>query len=146
MRYVGQGYELEVALPQDVHPGQLTELFARQYAAIFGKSFPDQPAEITHWKLTLSVAHADTEPRPLVPKSATGQALKGSRAAWDPVKQAMMPTPVYDRSWLAPGEPIQGPALIEDDASTCVMGPGDHARIDAYGNLVITVRPFGAPQ
>ena len=31
---------------------------------------------------------------------------------------------------------IEGPAVIEERESTCVLGPGDRATVDAHLNLV----------
>ena len=45
-------------------------------------------------------------------------------------------TPVYDRYQLAANTVISGPALIEERESTVVIGPGDRAQVDRYGNLV----------
>jgi N-methylhydantoinase A/oxoprolinase/acetone carboxylase beta subunit len=35
-----------------------------------------------------------------------------------------------------PGVTIEGPALIEEQESTCVIGIGDKLRVDAQGNLI----------
>ena len=40
---------------------------------------------------------------------------------------------------LLAGNRIDGPALIEEHASTTVLLPGDKLEVDAYGNLVIAV-------
>jgi N-methylhydantoinase A len=48
-------------------------------------------------------------------------------------------TPTYDRAQLAANNRIDGPALIEEYASTTVVLPGDALTVDAYGNLIITV-------
>jgi N-methylhydantoinase A len=37
------------------------------------------------------------------------------------------------------GNRIEGPALIEEHASTTVVLPGAVAEVDAFGNLVIAV-------
>jgi N-methylhydantoinase A len=37
------------------------------------------------------------------------------------------------------GNRINGPALIEEHASTTVLMPGDACEVDAYGNLAIAV-------
>ena len=46
--------------------------------------------------------------------------------------------PSAARALLA-GNQINGPALIEEHASTTVLMPGDTCEVDAYGNLVIAV-------
>jgi N-methylhydantoinase A len=40
---------------------------------------------------------------------------------------------------LLAGNRIQGPALIEEHASTTVVLPGDRLDVDAIGNLVISI-------
>jgi N-methylhydantoinase A len=53
MRYLGQGYELEVSLPNEVDTKallkRLPELFAESYARVFSISFIEQPLEIVNW-------------------------------------------------------------------------------------------------
>jgi N-methylhydantoinase A/oxoprolinase/acetone carboxylase beta subunit len=34
---------------------------------------------------------------------------------------------------------VEGPALIEEPESTCVLAPGDRARVDSRYNLVIDI-------
>jgi N-methylhydantoinase A len=47
--------------------------------------------------------------------------------------------PIYRRSALAPGQDIAGPAIIEQMDSTTPLHPGTHCRVDALGNLLITL-------
>jgi N-methylhydantoinase A len=48
-------------------------------------------------------------------------------------------TPVYKRDFLKNGNVIEGPALIEEHASTTVVQPGDTVQVDLYGNLQISI-------
>ena len=48
-------------------------------------------------------------------------------------------TPIFDRSALPAGPVVQGPAIIEEMSSTTVIRPGDRARVDDIGNIVIEV-------
>jgi N-methylhydantoinase A/oxoprolinase/acetone carboxylase beta subunit len=43
------------------------------------------------------------------------------------------------RPALGAGMEIKGPAVIEEPNSTTFVPPGDHAVIDPWGNIVITV-------
>ena len=47
-------------------------------------------------------------------------------------------TPIYDRSRLAPGNVIEGPAIVVDDDSTVTIQPDHTARIDRYDCIEIT--------
>ena len=60
MRYQGQGYEIEVTLPDGgIGAGtgyaevfaRLDELFRARYAEIFAETFLDEPLEIVSWKV-----------------------------------------------------------------------------------------------
>jgi N-methylhydantoinase A len=140
MRYQGQGYELEVKLPQ-AEPGSVFEklpmLFSEMYRDVFALSYIDEPVEIMNWKVEavgpepiLNNGLHLTAPRP------GSQVSKGSRRAYFPEQPTGAPCPVYDRYALLPGVTIEGPALIEEQESTCVIGIGDTLRVDAQGNLI----------
>jgi N-methylhydantoinase A len=47
-------------------------------------------------------------------------------------------TPIYDRRDLAPGNEIDGPAIVVEDDSTVVVQPAYTATVDRYANLEIT--------
>ena len=145
MRYRGQGYEVEVALPDDTAMAEifagLAELFRETYAATFSSNTLDEPLEIVTWKVEAvgpEVGLADNFI--LEGAGESGAPRKGSRQAY--FADAYHDCPVYDRSALAPGMEIAGPALIEERESTCVIGPGERARVDERRNLVAEL---GAP-
>ena len=46
--------------------------------------------------------------------------------------------PVYDRYQLRPAV-LHGPAIIEEQESTAVIGPRDRATIDHWLNLIVDV-------
>ena len=64
-------------------------------------------------------------------------AKKGSRKVWFAETGRYMPTVVYDRYRLAPGDTFRGPAVVEERESTMVIGGGASARVDGIGNLVV---------
>ncbi len=139
MRYQGQGYEIEVALPEgaamaDVFAG-LPELFRQTYAATFSSSTLDEPLEIVTWKVEALGPEASlSDGFRLEGTADSGEALKGSRQAY--FTDVYHDCPVYERGLLAPGMEVSGPALIEERESTCVIGPGDVVRVDARRNLI----------
>lgn len=148
MRYHGQGYEIEVTLPAGdatAHFEDLPRLFAQAYERVFSMSFLTQPIEIVNWKVEAR------GPLPKMPqahfKSAgvSGRsARKGEREAFFPELNGYRQCPVYDRYALAPGDCIEGPAFIEENESTCVIGVGDKVEVDAHLNLVADISSSGA--
>jgi N-methylhydantoinase A len=47
-------------------------------------------------------------------------------------------TRVFDRESLAAGQPVRGPAIIEEWSSTTLVPPGWVAHTDQEGNVVLT--------
>ena len=144
MRYRGQGYEIEVELPAGNDMGalhrRLPELFAESYARIFSLSYLQEPLEIVNWKVDVQ--------GPLPPMSRhfqlalehrVGAVEKGRRQAYFPEAGGHVATPVYDRYALKPDVTVRGPALIEENESTCVVGVGDQVTMDRAGNLVAEI-------
>ena len=68
-----------------------------------------------------------------------GEALKGERQVYLAASNSFRAVPVYNRYALAPGDTLHGPALVEENESTAVLGAGDVATLDAAGNLVVSV-------
>jgi len=68
---------------------------------------------------------------------ATGPARVASlRDVW--FDAGWMATPVYDRGELRQGHAIDGPALVEENASVTVLVPGMSLVVDRHGHLLIS--------
>ncbi|MGH7317635.1 MAG: hydantoinase/oxoprolinase family protein, partial [Candidatus Rokuibacteriota bacterium] len=66
-------------------------------------------------------------------------ALKGTRRAYFPGADGWTETAVYDRHLLGVGDELAGPAVVEEEGSTLVVGPGATARVAESGNIVMTL-------
>ena len=140
MRYQGQGHEIEVTLPDSVAPegafAGLGDLFGAAYQAAYTLRL-DEPIEIVNWKVEASAPAPDLgSGYSLTGSGKPAKSLKGTRRAYDPDAGRLVDWPVYDRYALAPGASVSGPALIEERESTCVIGAGHTATVDARFNLV----------
>jgi N-methylhydantoinase A len=142
MRYRGQGFEIEVLLPPSDDWAAILDglpaLFARTYAEVFAVATVDQPLEVVNWKVEATGPRPRLSDRYRLEAEAepAGVASKGTRAAYFHERAGYVDCPVYDRYALRPGDTVGGPALIEERESTCVIGPGDRARVDQHLNLV----------
>jgi N-methylhydantoinase A len=47
--------------------------------------------------------------------------------------------PVWRREVLLAGNEIAGPAIVEEVSATTVLYPGDRARVDDVGSLIVGV-------
>lgn len=143
-RYVGQGYELTVALPPGpLDARALTRLraaFDEAYAARYGYAQPGESVEAVTWKLS---AVAGTPPLALAKaRSEPGSPpQKHVRRAYFPEAGGFVDCPVFDRYRLWAGLTLTGPAIVEERESTTVLPPGVTATVDGYGNLMATLRP-----
>lgn len=143
MRYVGQGYEIEVELPAGQSYQQaleeLPKRFAQAYAKLFSLSYLREPVEILNWKVEARGPAPEIERLSFEGGAAGGAALKGTRRAYFEDAGGFIDCPVYDRYALTPADRIEGPAIVEEAECTAVVGVGDVATIDANGNLIADI-------
>ena len=74
-----------------------------------------------------------------IDETSRAGAGRGSRPVYF-ASAGFVDTPTFDRAALKAGNRIEGPALIEEHASTTVVHPGDMLEVDAFGGLIIEVR------
>ena len=143
VRYIGQGYEIPVPLSDiEQHPSvanEVTRRFNVEYENRFGRQIAGVAAEVVSWRMR-ATAEA---PMPLTlmqaPASRGGPAMKGRRQAYFPEISGFVDCPVYDRYALEEGERISGPAMIEEDESTLVVGPSASVDIQPSGALIMEI-------
>jgi N-methylhydantoinase A len=68
----------------------------------------------------------------------TGRAATGSRPVVFGRSSTGVSTPLYWRPHLIPGDAVVGPAVIEEYGATVPVHPGFAARVDRFGNLLVT--------
>ena len=64
-------------------------------------------------------------------------AIVEHRPVWLPELRDFVPTPIYARERLRPGNRFTGPAIVEQMDATTLVPPGTTARVDAYLNLIL---------
>jgi N-methylhydantoinase A/oxoprolinase/acetone carboxylase beta subunit len=145
MRYVGQGHEIAVPLPEGAlsqeHLGAIREAFDREYQRLYHRLNPGYRVECLNWRVVASGPRPRLRPRRYAAsgRESLSQALKGSRPAHFPEFGDYRECPVYDRYRLFPGARLEGPAIVEERESTAIIGPGGWGEVDEYLNLLITV-------
>ena len=143
MRYVGQEHAVTVHLPQSLFEARDRAGIKARFDAVhetrYGYSAPGEKAEI----VSLRSATIGLMRKPaLEPVGAASDDAQAAFSGKRPVYFAatgMVETPTYDRGRLKAGNRIEGPALIEEHASTTVVEPRDVLKVDAFGNLHIEV-------
>ena len=162
MRHVGQGHEVECAMPLGALSTEslptITASFESAYRALYHRLPQGVPIEALNWRLTVSGPQPGTglsgrsEPGrasirpPSVQASRTAPTTTGSARAIKSARQAyfaeaggFVETPVYDRYALHAGAEFAGPAIVEERESTAVVGPGARCRVDDGFGLVVEI-------
>ena len=142
MRYVGQGHEIEVELPnQALDAGDAARLqaaFDEAYSGHYGRTIPGLAVEVLSWTLTLATRLDDPAPCPAPQGDGAPPPPESRRPLFEPADAALREAPVYRREALTPGMRIAGPALIAEPQTTTVVGRGFEARLNALGYIVMT--------
>ncbi len=145
-RFLGQGHDLVVALPPGPYDQgdpervrkSLQDAFERDSREKFSRTPPDVPVEFINVRVSIRVRVPGTD---IVhgPTAAPAEgARKGSRRAYFPEAGGYVDAAVYSRLALRAGDSFAGPAVIEDEGSTLVMGPGATATVTPSQNIQIT--------
>jgi N-methylhydantoinase A len=142
MRYVGQGHEVSVSLPDGVlstaRLPQIAAAFENIYRGLYGRKGPDVPLEVINWRVVASGPRPEMNlklPRDRAKKGS--DARKGSRQAYFPEQGGFVETAIYDRYTLDSGAEFAGPAIVEERESTLIIGARGRARVDERLNVIV---------
>ena len=147
LRYPGQNWSLAVRVGESVGgcdlgfvtPGlgeRAADAFHARHRSEYGHDRPAEVPEITGVRLT---AFVDTPP----PDFAAAGRGDGARTVSEGrtrrahLGNGFAETPIRDGASLAPGEVVEGPAILEETFTTIVVYPGWRARLDQGGDYLL---------
>jgi N-methylhydantoinase A len=146
LRYFGQAFEVRVPVgddPLDTAGGaEVAGRFHDAHRALYGYDFRDDPSQHVEWvNLRVSgigpIHRPELRELPLAPGDVS-PASAGARPVCFDADTGYVDTATYWRPHLPPGAVIHAPAIIEEYGSTVPLHPGFVARVDGFGNLLIT--------
>jgi N-methylhydantoinase A len=144
LRYAGQAYELNVPVN---HNGHLTHKeieatvtrFHALHQKVYAYSSEKEGVDVINVRLTGIGQVPDVKlPRHKRAAETARVALKNKRRVYF-AGRGYVNVPVYERDLLKPGMTLQGPCMIEEIISSTVVIPGATAKLDAWGNIVISL-------
>ncbi len=124
-RYRGQSFELTI--DHDLAPRDVARRFHDAHRMRYGYDAPDEPIEIVNARLT---AYGKVGTAPHVTLSSAPEPVEGARVegrqldirgVW--IDGAFADVPVLQRSALADGTRVEGPAIVEEYDSTVYVAP-----------------------
>jgi N-methylhydantoinase A len=149
-RYHGQGFELRIDMPAaKLDPNNvdtLIEAFHAQHENDYGYRFAGAAVELVTLRVVgrsycvkldwpqLPAASGDSDLAPAL--------LYERDTVFDDGQRLV--TPRYDRTRLAAGQIIDGPAILIQHDSTTLVPPGWHAAVTEHGNIRITEQTMRA--
>jgi N-methylhydantoinase A/oxoprolinase/acetone carboxylase beta subunit len=132
-RYVGQGYELRIPLPEERFTPEALGEFHRLHEQEYGHAFRD-PIEIVNLRVTAYGKRPRIEQLPASTNGADPLLGEGKSVFG---REAYV-TRHYERSLLPVGKSIDGAAVVFQRDATTVVPPGWTARADASGSLILS--------
>ena len=139
-RYVGQGHEIRVPLPEgplkSSDAPKLRQAFEKLYRLLYGLIIPKMAIEAVTWSVTVS----STPPlvkRANKPKAARAPKPRKQRLVYDPDLGKLVSMPVYWRFDMPAGARVKGPAIIAENETSTLIGSNFRARLDSLGYIVI---------
>ncbi len=136
MRYVGQGHEIPVPLPvralEEADVDALRAAFDAEYARFYDRPVPGSDVEVMSYAVTVAtVPDAWVPPAP----AAAQESAPRSQQVRDTATGETAEWTVIDRSSLAVGAMVAGPAIVAEDETSTLVGPGWTATVDERGYL-----------
>jgi N-methylhydantoinase A len=136
MRYRRQGYELNVPYNAQA-PTSAIEDFHGLHQQRYGFCDATRPVEIVNLRLRMIAAEEPFSPQQQ--ELAPGDGSAAYSAMRDVYFDGrFIPTQLYRREQLKPGDAIRGPAMITEYTSATALPPDCSAEVDRYGNLIVT--------
>ena len=139
VRYVGEGHEVPVQIPQGVEGAEAAAMwssFHRVHADAFGFDYEGrQDVEVVNLRVQV-IGQVD---RPAAQEIAAGDGPavpEGERPVyWR--GDGWIGCPIFRREALAPGTRLDGPLIVEEYGSTVVVPAAWRVACDRHGNLVM---------
>ncbi len=142
MRYIGQGYEVGVPIPNSdfgkLKKEEIQGLFDKTYEFLYGRVYRDVKVEFMTFRLNAQLPSPPLKVKTLPSRGNISKAMKGTRKAYDEGSDSYIDYPVYDRYQLFSGAVFKGPAIVEEKETTVVAAPNTDLTVDRYGTITIS--------
>ena len=132
LRYLGQGFEVEVEVSDPHDVADLAARFHEAHAAEYGFALPEAPVEWVELRAAWEVPATPWQfPEPVAPRREDGRVRLRERTG-------EVEASLVNRDTLRPGDVVEGPAVVVDPDATAYLASGWQARVDVGGALRVT--------
>ncbi|PRE45704.1 methylhydantoinase [Burkholderia multivorans] len=141
MRYVGQGWEIPIAIPYRRFGAEdratFTDLFTQAYTQFFGRPIDGLDIEIVSWAVKASSPLPPVERLKLVEGFAP-VSTPHTRRIFDAALHRSVEAAIVERSSLRVGETVVGPAIIVEPETSTLVTSSFNATVQPDGCLLVT--------
>ena len=140
-RYVGQGHEIKVAVPEGAlikaDGEKIRVAFEAEYERQYHRKVPGLDVEVLTWSSVIAAPTVRAKLEREKPGKAAPARPASEREVHFPGVDKAVATGEYRRAELTPGLQVSGPAVITEDQTTTAVPPGFAARMNRRGDLVL---------
>ena len=144
LRYQGQDHVLSVPVTfEELKVGDyraFVDRYDRLHQEYYGHAAPGETVEVVNLRLIAAGRSRGTRAEVFLPIS---KRRKSPEVGWRQVYWGSVwgwrNTAIYRREQLSPGFEMEGPAIVEEKASTTAVYPGGGLRVDPIGTLTVEV-------
>lgn len=138
LRYLGQQWDVTVEVGKAFDPKAVRRAFEKDYERLFGHTQPDGVIEITKIRLAARGLIAPLPPVRASTVTEAGRPIE-TRRIWVDQASGWQDVQIYQGSSLQGGQAIVGPAIINEQTTTVMIGGGDRLVVDPSGNYKISM-------
>ena len=119
-------------------PARTIEAFHRLHLQRYGFCDINRPTEIVNLRVRMTSSAEPYSPVPgdTVPGDGISACYAERAVFFD---GSFLPTRLYRRHQLVPGDIIPGPAMITEYTSATVVPPGCTVNVDGFRNLIVSI-------
>ena len=140
VRYFGEGHEVQVDIPLNLSGAEAVAYMWKQFHTVhdqtFGFNYEDeQDVELVNLRVQAVGMQHRPKLKQNVSERAAAEPFGKRKVYWRTT--GWVNCPLYERTKLASGQVVTGPAIIEEYGSTVVVPGSWTVRPDSYDNLIL---------
>lgn len=140
LRFENQEYTITIDLESDWKDNKAIlagarEKFVAAHLRLYGHGDPAANLELVSIRCR-AIGHVRA-PEVAKISAPSKVATPKSRMVYFQSAGGVVPTAIFERDMLAPGQKLQGPAIVDEWTMTTIVPPGWNCLCDEYGNLIL---------
>ncbi len=137
LHYEGQQWDVRVAVGDDADADAIRAAFEAEYDRQFGHTNPTGRVNVAKLRV-VGIGRLPPLREPGFPEADRPAAPADMRPVYAEEAGAFLETPVYAGAGLRHGHGFDGPAVIEEETTTVLVGPRDRVVVDRLDNYLIS--------